>query len=395
MTIWLTTVFWLAVGLLLYTHVGYPVTLWILEALGVGNRAGQLRGDRVGAFPSLTADEPDTDENLLPMVSLIIAAYNEEDVIEAKVENALELVYPRERLQIIVASDGSKDATVELARAAGADLVLDLPRGGKIPAQNAAAAAADGSLLAFSDANSTWKPEALSELLEPFRDPSVGYVCGQVRFVGPDGGNLEGAYWKYEMKVRELESGLAGVTAGNGAIYAVRAERYIPFEPSGSHDLSFPFALAKQGSYSLYRPKAEAEEKVVPSLEGELARKRRMMVGLWDIVFGEGMTDIRGYSPAYLFEIASHRFLRYLSPVLHLVALGTNIALLGEGPVYDLTLAVQLLVLLFAVLGRWVPLLPFRVCRYYVLVTFSIALGFWDRWRNGPPGYWEKAEGTR
>ncbi len=395
MTIWLTFIFWLSVALLFFTHAGYPIVLWILEALGVGNKAGQIRGNRVGSFPSLTADEPDTDENLLPMVSLVIASYNEEEVIEAKVKNALELEYPRERLEIIVASDGSKDATVELARKAGADLVLDLPRGGKIPAQNAAVEAASGSLLAFSDANSTWKPNALTELLEPFRDPRVGYVCGQVRFVGPDGGNLEGVYWRYEMKVRELESGLAGVTAGNGAIYAVRAERYIELSPSGSHDLSFPFALAKRGSYSLYRPKAEAEEKVVPSLEGELARKRRMMIGLWDIVFGEGMSDIRGYSFAYLFEIVSHRFLRYLSPFIHLAALGTNVALLGQGPVYRFTLAVQLLVLLAAVLGRWVPLLPFRVCRYYTLVTLSIALGFWDRWRNGPPGYWEKAEGTR
>ena len=395
MTIWLTFIFWLSVALLFFTHAGYPIVLWILEALGIGNKAGQIRGNRVGSFPSLTADEPDTDENLLPMVSLVIASYNEEEVIEAKVKNALELEYPRERLEIIVASDGSKDATVELARKAGADLVLDLPRGGKIPAQNAAVEAASGSLLAFSDANSTWKPNALTELLEPFRDPRVGYVCGQVRFVGPDGGNLEGVYWRYEMKVRELESGLAGVTAGNGAIYAVRAERYIELSPSGSHDLSFPFALAKQGSYSLYRPKAEAEEKVVPSLEGELARKRRMMIGLWDIVFGEGMSDIRGYSFAYLFEIVSHRFLRYLSPFIHLAALGTNVALLGQGPVYRFTLAVQLLVLLAAVLGRWVPLLPFRVCRYYTLVTLSIALGFWDRWRNGPPGYWEKAEGTR
>ena len=395
MTIWLTSIFWLSVFLLFFTHIGYPIVLWILESLGVGSKAGKIRGDRVGSFPSLTEDEPDTDENLLPMVSLVIAAYNEEQVIAAKVENAMELEYPRERLQIIVASDGSKDATVELAREAGADLVLDLPRGGKIPAQNAAAEAAEGSLLAFSDANSTWKPNALTELLEPFRDPRVGYVCGQVRFVGPDGGNLEGIYWRYEMKVRELESNLAGVTAGNGAIYAVRADRYIPLKPSGSHDLSFPFALAKQGSYSLYRPKAEAEEKVVPSLDGELARKRRMMVGLWDIVFGEGMTDIRGYSFAYLFEIVCHRFLRYLSPVLHLAAFGTNVALLGEGSIYGVTLGVQLLLLLGAVLGRWIPLLPFRLCRYYVLVTFSIALGFWDRWRNGPPGYWEKAEGTR
>jgi cellulose synthase/poly-beta-1,6-N-acetylglucosamine synthase-like glycosyltransferase len=394
-TTYIAFLFWTSVAVLWFTHIGYPIVLWILEAVGVGSRAGHIRGNRVGAFPSLTDDEPDTDENLLPMVSLIIAAYNEEAVIEAKVRNAFELEYPRERLQVIVASDGSNDATVELARAAGADLVLDLPRGGKIAAQNAAAEAAEGDLLAFSDANSVWKPDALIELLEPFRDPRVGYVCGQVRFIGPDGGNLEGAYWRYEMKVRELESGLAGVTAGNGAIYAVRASEYIPLRASGSHDLSFPFALAKKGAYSLYRPKAEAEEKVVPSLEGELARKRRMMVGLWDIVIGEGMTDIRGYSPAYLFEIASHRFLRYLSPAFHVVAFATNVALLGTHTIYQVTLAVQLVVLLAALLGRWVPILPFRVCRYYVLVTASIALGFWDRWRKGPPGAWEKAEGTR
>lgn len=396
MTLYLEFIFWLSVALIVYTHIGYPIVLGILAALGAGSEAGHIRGDRVGSIPSPTAeDEPDAEQDMLPMVSLIIAAYNEEAVIEARVKNALELEYPRDRLQVIVASDGSNDSTVETARAAGADLVLDLPRGGKIPAQNAAAEAAEGSLLAFSDANSIWKPDALTELLEPFRDPRVGYVCGQVRFVGPDGGNLEGAYWRYEMKVREMESQLAGVTAGNGAIYAVRAERYIPLKPSGSHDLSFPFALAKQGLFSLYRPKAEAEEKVVPSLEGELSRKRRMMIGLWDIVVGEGMTDIRGYSPAYLFEIVSHRFLRYLGPAFHLVAFLTNAALLGQGTVYRVTFALQLLVLLAAIAGRWIPLLPFRICRYYLLVTFSIALGFWDRWRKGPPGYWEKAEGTR
>jgi cellulose synthase/poly-beta-1,6-N-acetylglucosamine synthase-like glycosyltransferase len=394
-TLYVEFLFWLSVAFLVYTHIGYPIALGILSGLGAGSRAGEVRGERVGSFPSMTADDPEAEDGPLPMVSLIIAAYDEEEVIEAKVLNALALEYPRERLQVIVASDGSSDATVRVAREAGADLVLDLPRGGKIPAQNAAAAAAEGDLLAFSDANSVWESSALTELLEPFRDPRVGYVCGQVRFVGPDGGNLEGAYWRYEMRVRELESGLAGVTAGNGAIYAVRADQYIPLEPSGSHDLSFPFALAKQGSFSLYCPKARAEEKVVPGLEGELARKRRMMIGLWDIVFNEGMTDIRGYSPLYFFEIASHRLLRYLSPAFHLVAFLANAALLGQGPVYRVTFALQLLVLLAAIVGRWVPILPFRICRYYLLVTFSIALGFWDRWRKGPPGYWEKAVGTR
>lgn len=385
--------FWLSVGLLFFTHFGYPVTLWLLEFLGLGGRAGKVRGPKLSEIPPPI--DPDTEEEILPSVSLIVAAYNEEVVIESKVKNALELEYPRDLLQVIVASDGSTDRTVEIAREAGADLVLDLPRGGKIAAQNAAAEAATGSILAFSDANSTWEPDALTELIEPFRDDRVGYVCGQVRFLGPDGGNLEGAYWRYEMKVREMESELAGVTAGNGAIYAVRSSAYIPLKPSGSHDLSFPFALAKRGLASLYRPRARASEKLVPSLEGELNRKRRMMIGLWDIVVGEGMLDPRGYSPLYLFELFSHRVLRYLSPALHLVAFLSNIALLGRGWFYGLAMVLQLALVVGAVAGRWVPILPFRVARYYLEVTLSIALGLWDRWRQGPPAAWEKAEGTR
>ena len=137
------------------------------------------------------------------MVSLIIPAYDEEEVIAAKVANALRLDWPRERLQIIVADDGSTDATPERAREAGADLVLELPPGGKVAALNEAVAEADGEFLAFSDANSEWAPDALGRLLAPFADERVGYVCGQVRFLDPDGDNLEGAYWRYEMAIRD------------------------------------------------------------------------------------------------------------------------------------------------------------------------------------------------
>jgi len=316
-------------------------------------------------------------------------------VIAAKVANALALDYPRDRLQIIVASDGSSDATAERARVAGADLVLELPPGGKVAALNTGAEQATGEILAFSDANSTWAPDALRQLINPFEDPKVGYVCGQVRFLDPGGNNLEGAYWRYEMAVREMESALAGVTAGNGAIYAVRRAAYIPLAPSGSHDLSFPFAFAKRGLRSLYAPAARAEEKMVPTVEGEFARKRRMMVGLWDIVVGEGMLSPRGYPPLFAFEIVSHRLLRYLSPVLHLVALVANAFLLGDGWFYLVTFALQLALLVAALLGRFLPLAPFRIARYYVLTTASIAAGLWDRLRGGAGGRWEKAEGTR
>jgi cellulose synthase/poly-beta-1,6-N-acetylglucosamine synthase-like glycosyltransferase len=382
--------FWLSAGLLVYTHLGYPLVLWALVAV-----KGRAR-HRFQSFRSYSAENAGNDvAQGPPTVSLIVPAYDEEDVIADKVANALALDYPRDRLQIVVASDGSTDATAERARAAGADLVLELPPGGKVAALNAAAERATGEVLAFSDANSVWAHDALRRLVAPFADPGVGYVCGQVRFLDPGGDNLEGAYWRYEMAVRERESALAGVTAGNGAIYAVRRDAYLPLAPSGSHDLSFPFAFAKRGLRSLYAPAARAEEKMVPTLEGEFARKRRMMVGLWDIVVGEGMASPRGYPPLYAFEIASHRLLRYLSPLLHLVALVANALLLDDGRLYVLTFALQLALVAAAVLGRFLPLAPFRIARYYALTTASIAAGTWDRLRRGAGGRWEKAEGTR
>jgi len=373
----LAVLFWLSAILILYTHLGYPLALRALVA--------------TRRRPTL---EPGTWEEL-PRVSLIVAAHDEEEVIAAKVANALALDYPRERLELIVASDGSGDATAERARDAGADLVLELPRGGKTAAQNAAAERATGEILAFSDANSEWSVDALRHLVEPFADPSVAYACGQVRFLDAEGDNREGAYWRYEMRVREMESALAGVTAGNGAIYAVRAAAYLPLEPSGSHDLSFPFALAKRGKRSLYVPWARAEEKMVPTLEGEFARKRRMMIGLWDIVVGERMISPRGYSSLYAFEIASHRLLRYLSPLLHLVAFLANLLLLGQGWVYVVTYGVQVAAIAAAILGGQFRRRPLLLARHYALSTLSIAAGFWDRFRKGPPSTWEKAPGTR
>src|SRR3954452_10542919 len=177
----LAVLFWVSAGLIVYTHLGYPLVLRLLIAL---RRRPTLK-------PGVWEE--------LPHVSVIVAAYDEEEVIAAKVANALALDYPREKLELIVASDGSADETAERARAAGADLVLDLPRGGKISAQNAAAERAGGAVLAFSDANSAWAPDALRRLVAPFADPEVGYACGQVRFTDPGGGNLEGAYWRYEM----------------------------------------------------------------------------------------------------------------------------------------------------------------------------------------------------
>jgi hypothetical protein len=366
--------FWGSSALIAYAHAGYPLALAIAA-----------RGRRAPDFPP-----PDE----LPRVSLIVAAYDEEQVIADKVRNALALDYPRDRLELIVASDGSTDRTVELARAAGADLVLDLPSGGKVRAQDRAVERASGEIVAFSDANTTLEPDALRRLVAPFADPDVGYVCGQVRF-DPTGPNQEGAYWRYELRIRALESRLAGVTAGNGGLYATRRDSYIVVDPRMGHDLSFPFNMAKRGWRALYEPRAQAREKTTPDNRAEGQRKRRMMSHMWPIVIEGGMLSPRGYRPLYAWQLLSHRVLRYATPFLHLAALGASAALAGRGAVYRLALAVQGAVAAAALIAPVAPWRPFRLAQYYVLVTASIAGGLWDWLRTGTPAAWEKAEGTR
>jgi cellulose synthase/poly-beta-1,6-N-acetylglucosamine synthase-like glycosyltransferase len=368
--------FWVAVALLVYAQVGYPLLLALLA---------RGRSGAAGATPTPG----------VPSVSLIVAAHREAEVIAAKVANARALEWPADRLEVIVACDGSPDDTAARARAAGADVVLELPWGGKVRAQDAAVDRASGELLAFSDANASWAPDALRSLAAPFADPRVGYACGQVRFVSDAGTNQEGLYWRYEMAIRARESQLASVTAGNGAIYAVRPDAYLKVDPIMGHDLSLPFNLVKRGWRAVYAPAALATEKMVPTIEGEFARKRRMMSHAWPIVLRGGLLSPRGYPPLYALMVASHRALRYGAPFLHLIALIANAALLGQGWVYRVTFAAQLAVLAAALGARAVRARPLLVARYYVLTTASVAAGLWDYLRHGTPAGWAPPEGTR
>jgi glycosyltransferase involved in cell wall biosynthesis len=331
----------------------------------------------------------------VPIVSLIVAAHREGEVIAAKVTNALALEWPRDRLEVIVACDGSPDDTVARARGAGADVVLDLPWGGKVRAQDAAVARARGDVLAFSDANALWEPDALRALVARFADPEVGYACGQVRFTDAGGTNQEGLYWRYEMAVRALESELSSVTAGNGAIYAVRREAYVVVDAVMGHDLSLPFTLVKRGWRAVYEPEARASEKMVPTIEGEFARKRRMMSHAWPIVLRGGLLSPRGYPPLYALMIASHRVLRYAGPFLHLVALVLAVSLAGRGRLERWAAGAQVALLAAAAAGGSIRARPLLIARYYVLTTASIAAGLWDHLRHGTPAGWTPPEGTR
>jgi glycosyltransferase involved in cell wall biosynthesis len=408
--------FWLAVALILWTQLGYGLALLVVARLFRRRQGGSDRERRPaeplrGGAPPFPFSSPPDDS--LPPVSLIVAAHDEQEVIAAKVADARALDYPREQLEVIVACDGCADATAVRAREAGADLVLELPRGGKIRAQDAAVerAGAQSEIVAFSDANALWEPGALRALVAAFADPRVGYACGQVRFFqdphpprGRHATNQEGLYWRYEMALRARESQLCSITAGNGAIYATRRAAYLVVDPIMGHDLSFPFNMVKRGWRAVYVPGARASERMVPSIEGEFARKRRMMSHTWPIVLRGGLLSPRGYGFGYGLMILSHRVLRYWTPFLHALAFAANLALVaayppgvggGAGEVYFVTLTLQVILFASAGLGGVIKLRPLLLARYYVLTTAALALGLWDWLRHGTQASWEAAEGTR
>jgi len=362
--------FWLGLGGILWTHVGYPLAAALLARV---RRRGVRRAE------------------ITPSVTVIVPAHDEEAAIGARIENLLDQDYPPDRLEVLVASDGSTDRTDEIVRERGARL-LALPRGGKLAALNEAVRHSDREVVAFSDANSRWAPDALRKLVRNLADPEVGYVCGKLVLERPDGTNREGLYWRYELWLRESESGLGSITGGNGAVYALRREDW----PPGllGQDLALPVALAKRGKRAVYDPEAVAYERPAATLEDEYGRKRRMFVWAWRDVFRGKM--LRGVGPLYAFELVSHRLLRYASGLLHLVWLGSSIALAGSGRVYQAALAAQLAWLVLALLGRLRVRVPGAgLAYYYLLVTWATVAALGDYLRRGVTPYWERTEGAR
>jgi len=350
--------FWGSLIALAWTHVLYPATVAL---------AARVHTRRVAV-----------DDGYLPTVAVIVTAYNEEGSIERRLENLRALDYPPELLEVVVTSDASTDRTEQLAEAAGARVIRN-PRGGKVAAQDAAVRATEAEVVAFSDANATWAADALRKLVRNFADPQVAYVCGRLRLEAPDGSNKEGVYWRYELVTREGESRLGSVTAGNGAVYALRRDDYAEVDPRFGHDLSLPYLMVQRGRRAIYEPEALASERPTPTNESEYRRKVRMFEHSWLIVLRGRM--LRGQSLGYLLALLSHRHLRYASGLLHLILLGSSLALLGHGAVYAVFLGLQLGLLAAALAGV-------GIARYYVLVTWATVVALWNYLRRGVPATW-------
>ena len=300
-------VFWGSLAALAWTHVGYPAA---------------------AAVAARIAPKPVRREDILPTVTIIVAAHNEEDVIARRIENLLELDYPtevrgdRRRLRRVHGSH-PRDRPRRSPRASTRVSLLECPRGGKVAAQNLAVARSEADVVAFSDANATWAPDALRKLVRAFADPEVAYCCGRLVLEDADGTNVEGAYWRMETWLREQESETGSITGGNGSIYAVRRSDYVDVDTRFGHDLSFPYLMVQRGPARGVRPRgaclreADARRRGRVPPQGADVRAR--------LAHAPQGPDAGAPAAGYLVKLVSHRHLRYGSGVLHLALLGVEL----------------------------------------------------------------------
>lgn len=296
----LEIIFWIAVVAILYTYAFYPVLLIVVSTL----RSRPIRRD---AFT--------------PTVTIIIAAYNEERDLAAKLENTLALDYPQSHLQIIVTSDCSRDRTDEIARSyssRGVELHRQAKRHGKTAAQNAAVEKARGEILLFSDATTLYRPDVLRVIVPNFADPEVGCVTGRVIYTD-DAESTVGqgtrSYWNYEFLLKKGESSIGSLIGVCGCMYAVRKTAYVPLYNEACSDFVIATVMVKQGLRAIYEPNAICWEEPNAQAKRELAVRVRITTQTFaDLWRNRDMLNplTTGF---YAIQLLSHKVLRYMTAV--------------------------------------------------------------------------------
>jgi cellulose synthase/poly-beta-1,6-N-acetylglucosamine synthase-like glycosyltransferase len=307
-------IFWASVSLVAYVYIGYPVLVTAAAS---------------------TRSAPRWPEGPLPKVTLMIAAYNEEAVIGAKLERVLHLDYPSDLLQVIVAADGSDDGTVDVARTfedRGVEVLHRPERLGKMAAINRAMASATGEIVVFSDANNTFAPDAITRLVAPYTDDRVGVTVGYKTVGGASGlGFSEGAYWRYESHIRNMETRLGCTVGVNGEICSIRRDLFRP-APQGiiNDDQWMAHMVIRAGSNVVFCPDAVSYEEISATPEEETERRSRMVAGQYQ-VFARAHREIPWRRPVVAWMLVSHKLLRPLVPFGMIGALAAAILAVGVG----------------------------------------------------------------
>ncbi len=373
--------FWIGFGALAYAYLGYPLLLGLLAPLlGRTFQEGEAT----------------------PAVSLVVAAHNEAAVIAEKIENALALDYPADRLQLIIVSDASTDGTDEIVSNCGdprVALIRQEPQGGKSAALNRGVSGAVGDILVFSDANSMFSPGALCALARRFADPRVGAVSGVLQYGADSAHTGEGLYWRYEQVVKGLESRTGRLLGANGAIFAIRRELFPTLHPLDVNDFRIPYQALLAGRAVVLAQDADAHEQTAPTVGGEMARKVRIMARALPMFFSLLPRTIWAGRPLVAWQLISHKILRETQAVFFLAMLvGAAWSAVAGGGIGHWLLGIQVLGYGIGTAGwasrRLRRLPPVKVATYVTMiaVTSIWAMVRWLSGRNRPT--WQRTERT-
>ena len=375
--------FWVLCALIAYAYVGYPLTIWLLSRL-----AGR---------------DHSRDEEFAPSMTLLVPAYNEEAIIASKLDNALSLDYPRDRLQIIVASE-SDDATDAIVRGyadRGVILVTSSVRRGKVANLGRAIPGATGEILVFTDANALFAPDCLRKLARHFADPSVGSVSGRLVYAGAGGASAsaERTYWSFEMMVKRASSRLGSLPGANGSLFALRRALYRPISERRGDDFELPIRVILQGYRSVLEPEAVSTEEPSSRYIDEYRRKARIIN--WMVVSALILLKeaIAGGRWLIAFQLLFHKLNRWAVPIWLILLFPVTLRVAGDGGIYAAALAGQILLyalalagLVLSALGRKPPAL-LGLPLYFVVVnaaslvgTATALAGHEVRWHKRPGG---------
>jgi cellulose synthase/poly-beta-1,6-N-acetylglucosamine synthase-like glycosyltransferase len=393
----LTALLWVAVGLVAFSYIGYPIVLAIGAAaqdlVGALRFLGGGRDRRVRGGPGEW-----------PRVTLVVAAFDEESCIREKVANSIAIDYPPDRLEILIGCDGCTDRTAAIAREAGGSRVrvLELaPRSGKASVLARLVPAASGDLVVLTDANVMLDPGAVRALARRFADPGVGAVVGRLRLVSPTNGEFEeGLYWRYETVLKYLEGKRGCVLGANGGLYAIRRILFGPLPPDTiTDDFVIPVRIAVRGWKVPYEPAAVALEETTEDARKEFGRRARIGAGNWQAL--ARVPDVLDPRTGFVcFSFVSHKLLRWATPLLLAVALLANVALAAAPGAWGYR-ALALAQLGFYVLafagwcGAGGPLRRVSsLAHYFVSMNLALAVGLWRFVSGTQRAAWQRTERT-
>ncbi|WP_432460879.1 MULTISPECIES: glycosyltransferase family 2 protein [unclassified Agarivorans] len=384
-------VFWLAVALIVYGYTLYPLLLLLFSGIKQAVRDTRYLWRR--------HERRSYEPKQWPSVSIIIAAYNEEQCLAQRVDNLLKLSYPQDKLTIHIGSDGSTDQTNSILRAVEAEHfqahIFEQNRG-KINVLNDLVDQSEDEILVMSDANTDFAVDAIENLVRHFDRQEVGAVCGELHLVDSESAdNKDGIYWRYEQMLKFHESRLGGLLGANGAIYAM-AKRFYQVLPANTivDDFMIVMNVSKAGKQVIYEPNAVAYEEVAPSLKEEENRRIRIGTGNYQ-AFNRCLWALNPLRGARCFTYFSHKVLRWFTPHFMLIALVSNLLLIGQ-PLYLLLLVLQLFVYTVAAWGnsrsKQGKKLPGSIAflTFFVAMNTALLKGFYAFLFKNVQGTWQR-----